>query len=374
MNRQLFSLQTVDGTCVDTDNHLSVLQRMSFAEKLAKLGYWELDIKAKRFYWSAEMYQIFGVDVNKYNNKNFFREQILPDDLHIYKEKIVDLLKYRKSVEGEIRIRHTSGNVVYCKFTAGIKGNRIAGTLQNVSDWVNQRKSIKEAHEKAEKACLAKSYFLAQASHDLRQPLQALQMFTDALENSNPSPEQISLIQKIDASVENFKLLLDNLLDLSKLDFDKVTYEAQNFNLSLLLQRMCTEYKMIAAKRDICIRCRIPLVWICSDYFLLERILRNLLSNAVKYTKNKVILTCEENDKHIIIRVIDNGIGIKNSEHCQVFDEFYQSRDMPDNRTKGAGIGLSIVKKLTNILKGTITLRSVPQKYTVFSIYLPHKI
>lgn len=375
MNQQSIELQTVEDAYAKTDNHLSVLQRMNFAERLAKLGYWELDIKAKRFYWSAEMYQIFGVEANKTNNKkNLFREQVLPDDLHIYKEKIADLLKYRKPVEGEIRIRHSSGHIVYCKFTAGIKGNRIAGTFQNISDWVSQRQAMKKAQEKAEEANRAKSYFLAQASHDLRQPLQALQMFTDALESSNPSPEQMPLIQKIDASVGNFKLLLDNLLDLSKLDFDKVTYEPQNFNLSLLLQRMCMEYKAVAAKRDVRVQCRIPLIWIYSDYLLLERILRNLLSNAVKYARNKVILACEENRNHIIIRVIDNGIGIKSSEHCQVFDEFYQSRDVPGNRIMGAGLGLSIVKKLTAVLKGTVTLRSVPGKYTIFSVYLPHKI
>lgn len=357
------------------DNHFSVLQRMNFAEKLAKLGYWELDIRARRFYWSAEMYQIFGVAADKTSSrKNLFREQVLPEDMPVYKQKIIDLLKYRKPVEGEIRIRHLSGKIVYCRFTAGIRGSRIAGTFQNISDWVSQCRALKKAQKKAEAANRAKSYFLAQASHDLRQPLQALQLFTDALESSNPSPEQKPLIQKIDASVGNFRLMLDNLLDISKLEFDKLAFEPQNFNLSQLLQRICQEYKTVAANRGVLLHCRIPLIWMYSDYLLVERILRNLLSNAVKYARNKVVLSCEENGSHIIIRVMDNGVGIKDSEAEKIFDEFYQSGEIPGNRKMGAGLGLSIVKKLTKVLRGRITLRSTPGKYTIFSIYLPHKI
>ncbi len=370
---QIETSLTAKTSCA-ADNHFSVLQRMNFAEKLAKLGYWELDIKAKRFYWSAEMYQIFGVSADKTKSKkNLFREQVLPEDLPVYKQKIIDLLKYRKPVEGEIRIRHLSGKIVYCRFTAGIRGNRIAGTFQNISDWVFQRQILKKAQKEAEDANRAKSYFLAQASHDLRQPLQALQLFTDALENSNPSPEQKPLIQKIDASIGNFRLMLDNLLDISKLEFDKMVFEPQNFNLSELLQRLCMEYKSVAANRDILLRCRIPLIWMYGDRLLVERILRNLLSNAIKYAKNKIALSCEENGNHIIIRVMDNGVGIKNSEAEKIFDEFYQSRTIPDNRGMGAGLGLSIVKKLTKMLRGRIALRSSPGKYTIFSIYLPHK-
>ena len=357
------------------DAHLSVLQRMAFAEKMAKLGYWELDTKAKRFYWSAEMYRIFGIPEERNDGKkNLFRDYILPEDLPIYKERLIDLLRHHKPVAGEIRIRRISGQIVYCKFTAGINGRRIAGTFQNISSWVRQRQLMKEAREKAENANREKTWFLAQASHDLRQPLQALQLFTHALQSSDPTPEQMPIIQKIDASVDNFRTLLDNLLDISRADSRQILPKTESFNLSELLSALCDEYKIVAAQKNIDIRCRFSSVWILSDRFLLERILRNLLSNAVKYTKRRIILSCRENEKHIIIRVIDDGIGIRQEEIERVFDEFYQSSAIPENRSHGAGLGLSIVKKLTTMLQGKISVRSTPGEYTVFNLYLPHKI
>ena len=154
---------------------------------MAKLGYWELDTKAKRFYWSAEMYRIFGIPEERNDGKkNLFRDYILPEDLPIYKERLIDLLRHHKPVAGEIRIRRISGQIVYCKFTAGINGRRIAGTFQHISSWVRQRQLMKEAREKAENANREKTWFLAQASHDLRQPLQALQLFTHALQSRTP--------------------------------------------------------------------------------------------------------------------------------------------------------------------------------------------
>ena len=221
---------------------------------------------------------------------------------------------------------------------------------------------------------MAKSYFLAQASHDLRQPLQALQLFTNALESSNPTPEQQPLINKIDASVGNFRLLLDNLLDLSKLDFDKIVAEPKNFNLSALLQRLCVEYREVGSAQKISVGCKMSLVWVYSDSVLVERIVRNLLSNAIKYAKSKVVLMCEENAHHVIIRVLDDGVGICSKDSVNIYDEFYQCSNSTDNQKTGAGLGLNIVKRLVKILKAKISMRSKLNKYTVFSLYLPHRM
>lgn len=359
----------------NAENHFSVLQRMRFAERLARIGYWELDLQSKRFYWSSEMYQIFGIKGTQISSrKNLFREQILPEDMPIYKQKIIELIKHQNPVQGEIRIRHLSGQIIYCRFTADIRGNRVAGTFQNISDWIHQLQVLQKAQKKAEDACRSKSYFLAQASHDLRQPLQALQLFTDALGDTNPSPEQKPLIKKIDDSVVNFRFMLDNMLDLSKIEFDKITPEYKEINLTALLKRLCSEYKTAASQKDIHIRCHIPLVWIYSDYLLIERIIRNLLSNALKYTKNKIIISCSKQKEYIVIRIIDNGVGIDSIDARKIFEDFYQSQKIANNRQMGAGLGLSIVKKLTTTLKGKIKMRSSVGKYTVFSLYLPHKL
>ena len=157
-------------------------QRREFAEKTAHLGYWELDLETKRFYWSKEMYRIFGyAKVLKNHKRNLIREGIFAEDFTFYKQQIKKLFSGARLVGGKIRLRRPSGEVVYCRFRAGfvVRGDKrkIAGTFQDITQEIKTKEELRAAKKKAEEANKAKSYFLAQASHDLRQPMQALQLF-----------------------------------------------------------------------------------------------------------------------------------------------------------------------------------------------------
>lgn len=351
-------------------------QRLEFAEKTAHIGYWELDFKDKKIYWSGEMFRIFGTSAASASPKrNLIRERMLKEDLPIYKEKLRTLLHTGQPVEGKIRIRKTNGGLRYCYFKAGIFENenhrKIAGTFQDLTPLIKTQTALEKAKELAENLNRGKSLFLAQASHDLRQPMQALSMFISALAEEKLTSRQKMLLNKIEASAENLKSLLDNLLDLSKMEANSEIGDFHEFNIAELLKKICREYQEICQTKNISFRCIRHNAVIFSDMVILERLLRNLLSNAVKYTKNKIILGCKWYKNYLRIMVIDNGIGISAEEQEQIFDEFYQSKKIKNNRSQGSGLGLAIVRKSAELLGISVKLNSTPGQGSCFWFDIP---
>lgn len=350
--------------------------RLEFAERTAHLGYWELDLTSKHFYWSAEMYRIFGVDASNVSLKrNLIREQLFPEDLDIYKNKLNQLLKFGNPVEGQVRIRKSDGKVAYCQFKAGITHRdftkTIAGTLQDITPLAETQLAYQRAKQEADKSNMAKSYFLAQASHDLRQPMQALNIFIENLTLTNLNGKQQQIVEKIQESSHNLKNMLDNLLDISKLDAGGTGFQPQTFNLADFLCKICHEYRILGEADGLKILCRLNDIKITTDIFLLERVIRNLLSNALKYARHRILISCRQNSRHQVeIYIIDDGRGIQQQEINRIFDEFYQCRNDLSERRCGAGLGLSIVRKIMKILGGTVRVKSRPGHYTVFKITL----
>ena len=351
-------------------------QRREFAERTAHLGYWELDLETKRFYWSKEMYRIFGyAKVIKNHKRNLIREGIFAEDFTFYKQQIKKLFSGARLVDGKIRLRRPSGEVAYCRFRAGfvVRGDKrkIASTFQDITQEIKTKEELRAAKKKAEEANKAKSYFLAQASHDLRQPMQALQLFVESLSEEKLKTSQQKLVQKISASAAGLKSLLDNLLDISKLDSGGIRVEVQRFNIGTIFCRLCLEYHQTAASQGLDVICRIGHFGVETDSFLLERIIRNLFSNALKYAKHKILISCRKDGDEACIRIIDDGCGIKEQEQRLIFEEFYQSREVKDNRSNGAGLGLSIVKRLAVLLEAKIHIRSRHGHYSAFEVLVP---
>ncbi len=348
-------------------------QRLDFAERTAHLGYWELDLQTRRFYWSAEMYRIFGQTAERVSRRrNLIRDGVLPQDLPIYKQQLKKLLGSGQPVEGRVRLRRPPNRIVHCLFRAGFLNleNRrlIAGTFQDISAQIKQQETLEKARRKAEAADQAKSQFLAQASHDLRQPAQALQLFVDALADEKLTAGQRHLVSSITEAVNGLKNLLNNLLDISKLDSGGFCPQPQEFDLREIFCGLCREYVCYPQIKFIC---RTQSINLCADKIWLERLLRNLLGNALKYTKDKILLSCSRRGNRVYIRVADNGIGIKPDELKLIFEEFYQSANIENNRCSGAGLGLSIVSRIVHLLDGRIRVRSQFGRYSVFEVSFP---
>lgn len=233
------------------------------------------------------------------------------------------------------------------------------------------------ALEKAEQANRAKSKFLATASHDLRQPLQALRLFTEALQETAKEKEPQRLAGQIGKSVDALVDMFDDLLDVSRLDAGIVEPRWQHFHLGPLLDRLYGDFAPIAQSKglgynmhvvgDNCTDQQCNAV-VYSDPFLLERMLRNLISNAIRYTDQggvQVRCTCRQ-DK-IELAVVDSGIGIRPEALPHIFDEYYQVGNPHRDRRKGLGLGLTIVRRIDQLLNCGLKVSSEPDVSSSFS-------
>ncbi len=257
--------------------------------------------------------------------------------------------------------------------------NRMAERLETGRDELEQRIAmatleLREKKEEAEMATLAKTRFLAAASHDLRQPTHALGMFVARLSQLPHDAETRQLVGHLDASVRAMQDLLDALLDISRLDARAVAVNLRPFPVSGIFEQLRSGLMHVAAQKGLRLRVRPTQAWVMSDATLLHRILLNLTVNALHYTRHgSVLLACRgtAGGRHVRIEVWDSGIGIAPEHHQDIFREFYQVGNMERDRTKGLGLGLNIVERTARLLGYPLRLRSSPGRGTRFSIEVP---
>lgn len=230
---------------------------------------------------------------------------------------------------------------------------------------------LREKRAEAERANIAKTRFLAAASHDLRQPIHALGLFVDLLARKPHEPESAHLVDRIGQSVDTIGSLLDSLLDISRLDAGALTPEPRALPLQALFDRL-GDCIAEAEHKGLRLRIRPCRLWIRSDPMLLERILRNFVSNALRYTDvGSILIAARRRGELLRIEVRDSGIGIDTESQALVFHEFVQLGNPERNREKGLGLGLAIVWRLGCLLDHPIGLRSEPGRGSVFWVDLP---
>ncbi|MBI4986186.1 MAG: response regulator, partial [Rhodocyclales bacterium] len=228
------------------------------------------------------------------------------------------------------------------------------------------------AKQEAVEANIAKSKFLAAASHDLRQPLHALTLFTGALKEEEDGARISRLADNIDSSLTALSLLLNSLLDISKLDAGVVDVRVASIRLQDVFERLSVEFEPLASRKRLRLKVRETRAIVFTDRVLLERIVRNLLSNAIRYTESGgVLLACRRRRDGWGIEVRDSGIGISDDEQKKVFNEFYQIGNPERDRQKGLGLGLAIVARMSNLIGCPVSLRSAPGRGSVFAITVP---
>ncbi len=231
---------------------------------------------------------------------------------------------------------------------------------------------LREQKAIAEQANLAKSRFLAAASHDLRQPLHALGLFVDALRGVQDEAARERLLSQVDASLDALGKLFNALLDISRLDAVVVQAKVEDFPLTRVLEKLEGEFRALAEQKGLSFRLLPCSVVVQSDPLLLERILRNLISNAIRYTETgRVSVGCRRRAGWVEVQVWDTGRGIPDEEIEHVFDEFQQLDNPERDRAKGLGLGLAIVRRLCDLLGYPLQVESAPGKGSVFCIGLP---
>jgi two-component system, sensor histidine kinase len=224
----------------------------------------------------------------------------------------------------------------------------------------------------AESANLAKSKFLAAASHDLRQPVHALGLFIGALRGFAMPSAARPLVDQIEASINALDSLFSALLNISRLDAGVVTAERRPFAIRSSLDRVCREYAHEAGAKGVRLEWRDCAAIVDSDPVLVERILRNLVSNAVRYTeRGRILVGCRRREHAIALQVWDTGVGIPTDEQAHVFEEYYQVGNPERDQTKGLGLGLAIVRRLAELLGSELELRSELGRGSCFEFTLP---
>lgn len=234
--------------------------------------------------------------------------------------------------------------------------------------------SLAEEKEQVEKASRAKTRFLAAASHDLRQPLQAQRLFAEAIRARAQDSELSELGDQIIESQRSMQSMLDALLDISRLDAGIVEPNPADVSLNDMISNLVYDFSPLFAAKGLHLHVRWPPkgTMIHCDQGLIESILRNLLSNAIRYTeKGTVMLAVRKRKEHWRLEVRDSGIGIALEQQKLIFEEFRQLGNPERDRAKGLGLGLSIVQRLCLLLDYPLTLYSRLDEGSLFAFHLP---
>ena len=227
--------------------------------------------------------------------------------------------------------------------------------------------------KKLEKANQEKNRFFAAASHDLRQPLQAIHFFQYALDKNLEKSQDREIFGKLQEATESLTSLLDSLLDISRLDTGAIEIKKCSIMADELLHNIYQRYFFIAADAGISLEYVPSRVSLYTDPKQLERIIQNFVTNAIKHMgrQGRIVLGGRRQDKSLRIEVHDNGIGIPPAAQESIFTEFHQLNNPERNRQKGLGLGLSIVRRLSGLLEHEMGLKSYEGRGSVFFITVP---
>lgn len=248
----------------------------------------------------------------------------------------------------------------------------VAAAIRDVSDRKLAEKALKDARSEAEHANLAKSRFLATASHDLRQPLQTLSLLNGALRRSTRDEDCLDMLAQQEQALDAMSRLLNALLDISKLESGAIKLEQDDFALGDLFDEMRRDFASVAGSKGLRLAIDATALRVHSDPALVGQVLRNLMSNAIKYSRaGSVELRAALRDGRVRIEVRDTGVGISASHLPLIFDEFFQIGVSPNSTRDGYGLGLSIVQRIARLLGFQVQVESEPGRGSTFAFELP---
>ncbi len=256
----------------------------------------------------------------------------------------------------------------------------VAAAIRDISDRKRVEKELRaarevadEARESADRANQAKSRFLATASHDLRQPLQTLALLNGILRRVVREPSALEALAQQEQAIGAMTRLLGALLDISKLESGAIKPELTDFRIGTLFEGLRREFSSIAASKNLELQVSSCEESVHSDPALVEQIMKNLVSNAIKYTPpgGRVLLRGRRELDAVKVDVVDTGIGIAPEQIAYIYDEFYQVGVPTNSSREGYGLGLSIVRRLVQLLNLRLEVTSEVGKGSVFSLLVP---
>ncbi|QEE49314.1 response regulator [Flavobacterium alkalisoli] len=315
------------------------------------------------------------------------KEQILLDENRIITEQLRVILSsveneilqksYRKITDSQAAISSTLDKMAWIGGAALLIIILFAWIIINdLTKSQEYRTQLELLNTENEKLLRSKTMLMATVTHDLQTPLGSIIGFSDLIYNSDINPKQKQYLQNIRESADYILKLVSDLVDFSKLENNRITIEDTSFNLKNLIENTCRTLEHSAENKNI------ELNWdvedeldttILSDPYRIKQVLTNLISNAIKFTnEGSVEVTAVKKNESIQICIVDTGIGIAKESQSNVFKEFTQANPGIEKKFGGTGLGLTISRRIIELLGGTIELESEEGKGSVFTIIIPY--
>lgn len=252
---------------------------------------------------------------------------------------------------------------------------QISSINEELRDEIELRRTTEQqlllAKAEAEAANASKTRFLALASHDILQPLNAARLFTAALQGQAEPARQQETIRQLDSSLKATEELISTLLEIAKLDDGKMEPDIQPLPLAPMLAQLGDEFLLLASQKNLKLKVRQAPYLVQSNSTYLRRILQNMLSNAIKYTQSgRVLLGCRRRGAELLIEVWDTGPGINSVDLTHIFDDFFRV-DATSRGEQGVGLGLGVVQRMAKSLAHQVSVESIMGKGTVFRLTVP---
>lgn len=252
------------------------------------------------------------------------------------------------------------------------KDKLLAGQAGLIGSLDHARRDAEQARIGAEQANLAKSRFLAAASHDLRQPLQAISLLSGVLRSISTGQRVNDIATQLARASTSLDVLFTSILDISRLEAGAVKPHISEFSVDALFAQLHSEYGARARAKGLAFNAALPGLRLQSDPVLFERVIRNLIENAIRYSDaGEIFLTLHEQPEWFEVTVADAGIGIGAEDQKRIFQEYYQSAKPAGAQEIGMGLGLAIVRRLCDLLEFKISVESTQGHGSVFRISIP---
>ena len=254
-------------------------------------------------------------------------------------------------------------------------GDRAFGfrtSMRDITERKQAEQALKTAVDDAKRANMTKSRFLASVSHDLRQPLQAVSMYLGALANEDLGENQKNLIGDIRLCMDGCHKILDDLVDISRLDAGIVMPKPSRFAIADIIETVESSFRTAAVDKGLDLRIVTSSLFVDADHALLSRIVQNLVANAVRYTeRGKILVGLRRRGEFAELQVCDTGPGISPEQQSVIFEEFYQVGNPGRDRQRGLGLGLAIVRRHAELMGFAFGVHSWVGKGSIFWLRVP---
>ena len=362
----------------------STSQRLSLATEAAQIGVWDWDVEKGTLLWSLEMYSLYGLDKDVETSYDVWTSALHPEDREKVEQAIEKALAGDEDFNATFRVVTSSGVVKYMRALAQvIRGEeglplQMVGVNYDVTAQAEHQEAMARAKSEAEEASRMKSEFLANMSHEIRTPINGVIGAANVLAKMNLGDDEEKLVQTICRSGEALLVLINDILDLSKIEAEKMELEHQAFDPTELMEEMRDLFQLRAQEKGLSLEilCEGELPHLMmGDRGRLWQVLTNLIGNAFKFTeKGSVTVRLRRESPHdgqVRISVEDTGLGISSEHQEHLFESFRQVDASITRKFGGTGLGLTISRKLVEMMGGMIGLESEPNVGSTFWFQIP---